>query len=232
MTPRRVALTTTGDRSLQLADDVNALGLEAVVLPCIELAPAAGAAVASARSESSGADWLMVTSPRAVDVLWPEGGMPSTNVAAVGKVTAEAVRRAGGTVAVVGDGGAAELAERITGVVAGKSVFFPHAAGADRSTIDMLRRAGATVGAQVVYEIRPIAPGDDPVESVVFGSASAVTGWFLSRDLDGIVVGVIGDTTAAAVADYGWSFDVMPPRPSYGGLVEQLAEHLRDRSTV
>jgi uroporphyrinogen-III synthase len=228
----RVALTTTGDRSRRLADHVKALGLEPVVLPCIELAPAAGAALASARSEGSGADWLVVTSPRTVEVLWPEGGMPSTNVAAVGEITAEAVHGAGGSVAVVGDGGAAELAERITRVVAGKSVFLPHAAGADRSTVDLLRRAGATVRAQVVYEIRPIAPGDDPVDSVVFGSASAVTGWFLSRDLEGLVVGVIGDTTAAALADHGWSFDVMPPRPSYGGLVRQLAEHLRDRSTV
>lgn len=228
----RVALTTTGDRSRHLADYVKALGLEPVALPCIELVPAAGAALASARSEGSGADWLVVTSPRTVDVLWAEGGMPSANVAAVGEVTAEAVRRVGGTVAVVSDGGAAQLAERITRVVAGKSVFFPHAAGADRSTIDLLRRAGATVRARAVYEMRPIAPGDDPVDSVVFGSASAVTGWLLSRDLEGLVVGVIGETTAAALAHCGRSFDVMPPRPSYRGLVRQLAEHLRDRSTV
>ena len=232
MTLPRVGLTTTVDRARQLVGDLKAAGLEPVVLPCIELVPAPGAVVAAARSESSQSDWLVVTSPRTIHILWPEKGMPSTKVAAVGRATGDAVSSAGGTVAVVGDGGADELAERITRVVAGQSVFFPHAAGADRSTIDLLRRAGATVHAQVVYEIRPIAPGDDPVDSVAFGSASAVTGWFLSRDLEGLVVGAIGATTAAAVADHGWSFDVMPPTPSFSGMVRLLAEHLKDRSTV
>jgi uroporphyrinogen-III synthase len=232
VTMPRLALTTTRDRSLQLIDDVAALGMEPMVLPCIELIPATDEVIETARTESAQSDWLLLTSPRTVHRLWPEGGMPATNVAAVGQATAEAVSNAGGTISLVGDGGARELAERITRVVAGQSVFFPHAAGADRSTIDLLEGAGAEVRSQVVYESSPVPPDDDAVDAVVFGSSSAVTGWFLSRELDGIAVGVIGKTTAAALAAYGYEFHVIAMNPSFGELIRLMAGHLREGSTV
>jgi len=232
VTTPRLALTTTRDRCLQLVDEVAGLGLEPVVLPCIELIPGSDAVTEAARIESARSDWVLLTSPRTVHELWPEGGMPKTRVAAVGQATAEAVRDAGGRVAVVGDGGARDLVDRISRMVAGQSVFFPHAADADRSTIDLLDGAGATVRARVVYEIRPISPSEDPVDAIVFGSPTAVTGWLLARDLEGLAVGVIGETTAAAVAGYGYQFDVMPPSPSFGELTRLMAGHLREGSTV
>jgi uroporphyrinogen-III synthase len=232
VTTPRLALTTTRDRSLQLIDEVAGLGLEPVVLPCIELIPGSDAVIEAARIESARSDWLLLTSPRTVHKLWPEHGMPMTRVAAVGQATAEAVRDAGGRVAVVGDGGARDLVARISHMVAGQSVFFPHAADADWSIIDLLDGAGATVRTKVVYEIRPISPPDDPVDAILFGSPTAVTGWFLSRDLEGLVVGVIGETTAAAVASHGYQSDVMPPSPSFGELTRLIAGHLREGSTV
>lgn len=232
MTAPRLALTTTRDRSLQLIDEVAGLGLEPVVLPCIEMVPGPDAVIETARIESARSDWLLLTSPRTVHELWPERGMPKTRAAAVGRATAEAVRDAGGRVAVVGDGGASELVDRISHIVGGQSVFFPHAAGADRSTIGLLEAAGATVRTKVVYEIRPISPPDDPIDAVAFGSPTAVTGWFLSRDLEGLQVGVIGQTTGAAVAGHGYRFDVMPPSPSFGDLARLLAGHLREGTSA
>ena len=232
MTTFRLALTTTRDRAVQLIDDVAGLGMETVVLPCIELIPASEVVIDAARKESSRSGWLLLTSPRTVQRLWPQGGMPATKVAAVGQSTAQAVRNAGGRLAYVGDGGARELADRIALVVAGQTIYFPHAAGADRSTIDLLEDAGATVRSQVVYESRPVPPGDDEVDAVVFGSSSAVSGWFLSRGLDGLAIGVIGKSTAATVAEYGYELDVTATSPSYGEVIRLIAGFLREGSTV
>ncbi|HEX6301050.1 MAG TPA: uroporphyrinogen-III synthase [Acidimicrobiia bacterium] len=232
MTKPRLALTTTRDRALQLSDQVAGLGLEPVMLPCIELVPGSDDVIETARIQSARSDWLFLTSPRTVRELWPEGGMPKTRVAAVGQATAEAVRDAGGPVAVVGDGGARDLVDRISHIVAGQSVFVPHAANADRSTIDLLAGTGARVRTKVVYEMRPISPPDDPIDAIAFGSPSAVTGWFLSRDLEGLAVGVIGETTASAVAGHGHQFDVMPPSPSFGELTRLIAGHLSEGRTV
>jgi uroporphyrinogen-III synthase len=228
----RIALTTTRDRALQLIDAVSALGMEPVVLPCIELISSPVSAIEAARGESADSDWILLTSPRTVDRLWPHGGMPATKVAAVGQSTAEAVTNAGGRLSYVGDQGARELASRITKAVAGQTVFFPHAAGADRSTIEVLESAGATVRSQVVYESRPIPPDDDLVDAVTFGSSSAVTGWLLTRNLDDLAVGVIGESTAATLAHSGHSFDAIAPNPSFDELIRLMASHLRDGSKV
>jgi uroporphyrinogen-III synthase len=228
----RIALTTTRDRALRLIDDVGDLGIEPVVLPCIELISSPETALEAARRESADSDWILLTSPRTVHRLWPHGGMPATGVAAVGQSTAQAVTGAGGRLSCVGDQGARQLASRIAKAVAGQIVFFPHAAGADRSTIEVLESAGATVRSQVVYESRPIPPDDDLVDAVTFGSSSAVTGWLLSRNLDDLAIGVIGKSTAATLADSAHSFDVMAPNPSLGELIRLMASHLRDGSRV
>jgi uroporphyrinogen-III synthase len=229
---RRLGLTTTRDRGLGLAGTVAALGLDPVIVPCIEVTAASEAVIGAARLEAERSDWLILTSPRTVGLLWPGMAMPETNVAVVGQPTAQAVRDAGGRVAVVGDGGATELAQRISPKTSGLSVFFPHAAGADSTTIDVLEDSGATVRTSVVYDTRSIAPPDDAVDAVVFASPSAVTGWFISRDVEGVATGVIGETTAAELAGRGHTYDVVAPHPSMDELIRLIARHLRERSSV
>lgn len=228
----RIALTTTGDRTILLAPLCEEQGVEPVHLPCIEFVPADESVLDPMRRWVGEADWLVVTSSRAISTLWPEGGMPDVPVAAVGSVTAQAVRDAGGRPAVVGDGGAVQLIALLSGRLGGVSVAFPHARGAGTATIEALEAAGASVDARVVYEIRPISPAADPVDAVAFGSPTAVRGWFLSRDLEGLAVGAIGATTAGALAELGVAPDVEPPRPSFEELIAGMAEHLRDRSAV
>lgn len=228
----RVGLTSTNDRIPLLSEIVSRHGLEPVGLACIEVNPVDEDSLATARSEAVKADWLVITSRRAIEAVWPEGDMPATPVAVVGEVTAAAVREAGGLPAVVGEGGAADLIEKLKSDVPGKRVLFPHADGADPSTVESLREAGAEVIALVVYETRPTAPEQEPVDAVMFGSPSAVAGWCLSRSLDGITLAAIGETTGAALADRGREPDVTPPRPDFELLVAMLADHLRERSSV
>ena len=228
----RVALTSTRDRIPRLSEIVEAHGLEPVPLPCIEVEPADAVTLDAAKAESVEADWLVITSRRAVEALWPEGGMPDTPVAAVGDATAAAVREAGGNCEIVGEGGAADLADRLQADLSGRRVLFPHASGADSSTVESLQEGGAEVTALVVYETRPVAPPEGSVDAAIFGSPSALTGWCLSRSLDQIVLAVIGETTGAALSDRGYEPDVTSPRPDFALLAALLADHFRERSSV
>ena len=228
----RIALTTTRDRAVRLASLCEEHGLEPVHVPCIEFVPADEGVLDPTRRRIGQADWLVVTSARAISALWPEGGMPDLPVAAVGSATAQAVSDAGGQPVVVGDGGAGELIDLVAGRLGGASVAFPHAVGAGTATIEALQSAGASVHARAVYEIRPVPPVADPVDAVVFGSPTAVRGWLLSRGLEGLVVGAIGETTAGALAEVAVAADVEPRHPSFERLIARMAEHMRDWSAV
>lgn len=226
----RVAITTARDGAGRLVRMAKRYGLTPVPLPCIEVIPASSEVLDAARALAAEADWMVVTSSRAVTILWPMGGMPEVPVAAVGKSTAVSVEHAGGVLGLVGEAGGRALTVELGERLEGRSVFFPHASEADPSTIAVLEEAGAEVGAVTVYETTPIAPGPDPVDAAVYGSPSAVTGWLLSRSLDDMVLAAIGETTAGALADAGRYPDVVPARPDFEDLMARLAEHMRVRS--
>ena len=225
----RVAVTTTAERGRKLVPELESHGMEAILLPCIEVVPASSELRQEARRAASDADWIVVTSSRAVTSVWPHGGMPEVAVAAVGRATADAVEQAGGVVQVVGGGGAGELIQGLN--LAGAVVVHPHGSRADGSLVAEMERMGARVSAFPVYHTRSIPPGAEQVEAAIFGSPSAVAGWLLSRQLDGLVVAAIGKTTDQALQEHGVEADVMPTIPSYETLIPLLADHLK-RSLV
>ena len=227
---RRVAITTTHDRAAGLAEMLTAHQLTPVVLPCVEVTPAPDDVLERARSASADANWIVATSPRTISSTWPQGAMPNVPVAVVGPSTAVAVEEAGGRVEIVSEGGAADLIAKLVSTVAGKSVTFPHAAGADPYTVESLEKGGAHVMAIPVYETHPIAPGPDQVDAAIFGSPSAIAGWCRSRSLDGLVLAVIGETTGQALEEHGYEPDVIPDHPDFGALVAALDGYLRERS--
>ena len=226
-----VAVTTTSDAAPRLIGPLLRCGLRPVRLPCIAVHPSDPADLEALRDEADSADWIVATSPRTVEITWPDGGMPPVPVAAVGPRTAAAVTAAGGTVGLVGERDARSLVDAIAGRLPGRKVVFPHGRLADPATAEALARAGAEVTAIVAYDTVPVAPGLGEVDAVIFGSPSAVEGWSLSRPLTGVTVAVLGGTTAAAVRDRGGHPDVMPARPGFGAVVEALTGHLHERST-
>lgn len=225
----RVAVTTAADRSERVAAAMRRHGLEPVVLPCIGVIPADDTVIGPLREEAIHADWILLTSARAVEVVWPRGGMPTTPVAAVGHATAEAASEAGGSIALVGGGGVFDLLPAL-GPGPGL-VIAPHAAGTDPEVFMALSDAGWEILEGDVYETVPAAPDDDPVDAAAFASPSAVEGWCSARPLDGIVVGAIGATTAAALSVRGRPPDVVADTPSHTRLAAALAAHLRGRIT-
>jgi uroporphyrinogen-III synthase len=175
------------------------------------------------RRVAAGADWIVVSSARSVEVVWPEGGMPPVPVAAVGPGTARAVEAAQGRVELTGRAGGIELVELLGAAVAGALVAFPHAAVTAVDLVSPLQAAGARVEEMAVYSTQPLAPPLDPVEAVLFGSASAVRGWCSARSLQGLAVAVTGASVAAAVRAAGHSHLPVPAHPGFGEALLGLA---------
>ena len=75
-----------------------------------------------------------------------------------------------------------------------------------------------------IYRTLPVAPGDEPADAVVFASASAVDGWFLTRDTGGMVVAAIGRPTADALELHDVIADAVPNVPGFGTMASALRE--------
>ena len=212
----------TSDRFETVASRYAAVGLEPVSLPCIRIDTASPDAIASAREKAARAQLLIITSPRVVSLLWPDGDMPEVNTAVVGSTTASCVTRAGGRLALVGDSGMARLVELMESRVHGQKVMIAHAEGSDPAAMARLREIVPDLDEHPVYRAVPIPPNADKVEAVAFASPSAVTGWAISRNFDDVVVGAIGATTAATVARHREP-DVVAEQRSHLALAGAIA---------
>ena len=219
----RVAITT--DRFAAVAGHFAGLGLTPVEAACVRIEAAEPGILDDARRAVQAADLVILGSARTVRILWPGGRMPDVAVAAVGSVSAAAAETAGARVVVVGDGGLARLVEKAGSRLRRGKVVFPHGAGSDPHGMDRLRSMSAWLYEKEIYASIPVAPPPVEVDCVVFASPSAVEGWTLTRALEGLVVGVIGETTARAAARYG-APDAVAPQPSYPALARALASHL------
>ncbi len=216
----RVAITT--DRFDDVVADYEKVGLEPVALPCIRVEHAATAEIARARRRLQLADLVLVTSARVVNVLWPERGAPDVDFAAVGPATARAVRHAGGRVRFVGDSGLHGLVESVTDRLRHGLVAIARAEGTDPVGLSSLRERTSRLEEHVVYRTEPVAPGPEPVGAVAFASPSSVAGWSHARRFDDVVIGVIGATTAKAVAAHR-NPDVVAAQPSHSALARDIA---------
>lgn len=224
----QVGVTTTADTAAtRLGRSLEDHGLVPVLLPCIRVEAVAPDEIATLRAAAESADWIVITSRRAVQIVWPDADMPDgPSVAAVGATTAEEVARAGGRPVIVGGGGAAALRAELEARLEGCSVVFPHGRAADPATARWLEVRAADLVAGPVYDTIPIAPAQDPVDAVVFGSPSAVDGWRQSRSLTGLVLAVMGTTTATHLESLGYPPDVVPETPGADQLAWTLAAHL------
>lgn len=224
----RVAITTTAEGFERVRQAFVEVDLEPVSLPCIFIEHAAPAEVEAMRGAAGIADLMVVTSRRSIEILWPDGGMPATPVAAVGRATAHVVIGAGGSVAFVGSGGGVDLIELITSRLTGATVAYPHAHRADPVVGELLRQRAAFVHSCALYDTIPIPPSTDPVDVVTFASPSAVDGWSLARGFDQLVL-AIGSATRATLEHRGHPPDLVADSPSFQALARTLDRHLRSK---
>ena len=219
----RVGLTGAGDSLEEAAEECRRLGMQPVLLPCIAVTAAATDVIDEFRNVARAADWIVLTSARAVTIVWPDASLPMVPVAAVGKATARAAAAAGGRIEITGDQGGKDLMNRLGPRIDRALVAYPHAALTAFDLVGSMTKAGARVKHEAVYAIDPIPPAGDPVDAVVFGSPSAVKGWCAARTLDGLVVAVTGLTTAASVEAAGYPTLTIPTSPGYLEALEAVA---------
>ncbi len=215
-------VAVTSDRFIEAAPAYEGFGLTPVPLPCIRVHVAGEDVLEAARTAAENADLVVVSSSRTLDVLWPKT-MPPLRVMAVGPVTAARTVGLGGSVTPTGGSGLTALIETNRGMLTGRRVAFPHARESDPYQIDLLRSTVGVLDEHEIYSIVPIAPANTPVEAVSFASPSAVDGWNLGRDLTGLTVASIGETTTRALSRWRPP-DVVASTPSHPALARALAE--------
>ncbi len=223
----RVAVTTSHDRQAEVSLLVSGAGFEPIPLPCIRVSPVDGKRLDEARRAAHRADRIVVSSRRAVETLWPDGGMPDTPVVAVGRQSAAAVAAAGGIATLVGDSDLATLLTRAAQTFpAGLKVLVLHPEDVAPDT-SMLQAAGCVVRGAAVYRVDTVAPDPTPeVDAALFGSSSTVEGWRLTRRLAGIVRAAVGKPTADDLARFGAPAHVVADPPSFSDLVDRLKTHI------
>jgi uroporphyrinogen-III synthase len=236
---RRVLVTRAQDDSEAWAERLSALGAEPVILPCIrtEMIDDAGtrAALATALRD---AHWLCVTSARGVEAVQRLAGPlpPALRVAAVGTVTAGAVRELLGRAPFVARGGTSRaLGEELlaAGLASSPSlarIVVAAAQGGRTDAEEVLARAGATVRRIDVYRTVPASPNAAPMDlvaerigDILLTSPSAVEGLLNQASFPATTrIFTLGPTTSAAVVAAGLSVWGEAVHPDFDSLVEVM----------
>lgn len=250
---RRVAVTRGAGGEDALSARLRALGAEVLEFPSIVVGPpsaAEEAALDAALRELARFAWAAFASVNAVertvdrlDALGlPRAALADLRLACVGPATAArlaALVREPDLMPAEHTGAA--LAAALSRHVAGRGVLVPRAAEGRRELVDGLAAAGAAVSAPVAYRTvaappEALAPLGDllaagRIDAVAFASPSAVrsvVGALGARAalLRKVLLGAIGPTTAAALAEAGLTAGAVPGAHTAEGLAEALAARL------
>jgi uroporphyrinogen-III synthase len=236
---RRILVTRAADDAERWASRLRQLGAEAVVMPCLEIAPLADAETARAlRAAIAEASWLVLASRRAAEAVASivDGGLPAAlHVAVVGPATARAAALALGRVDLVATessarGLARSLLDRMDGAADPARVVVAGAVYGRTDVERALEEAGVPVTRVNVYAMIP-APADRPkrdltaegIDTVLLASPSAAEG-FVNRahfPKDARII-TIGPTTSAAAAAVGLPVSAEARRPDLDGMLEAL----------
>ena len=241
----RVAVTRDDKGEDSVAAALQRAGFIAVVVPVLVEAPAPDAErLATVARQIESFDWIICASQRAVRAIsdargsrWPSH--PRT--AAVGPVTAAAMRDAGASDPIVAERFTAKAVwEKLRPLDSwrGRRILVTTTAGGRRDVIDGLRSAGADVTELEAYAMHPRTRDDIQrdwraamPDAAIIGSAETARrlvdaiGIAALQDLESIVP--IGPTTADVLAAMGISAEP-PERATFADAVEKLKSLLRD----
>ena len=229
---RRVAVTRPREHSGALVEGLELLGAEPVVVPLIsvELLDADGR---FGDLVASGAhDWIVFTSANAVRAVAAQLREARARTAAVGPVTAGALRELGVEPAFVPQRFAAgEIAAGLE-PLQGTRVLLPQSEIAEPLLADELRSRGAEVDVVDAYRTRRPPPdrrgagdaagdGRDPPRERIGGAIARVGA---PADRDGLVV-CIGPSTAEAARGAGLRVDLVAEEATGLGMIQALVTH-------
>jgi uroporphyrinogen III methyltransferase/synthase len=242
---RRIVVTRDRRQAMELAEPLEALGAETLLLPVIEIRAAADARALDQAIERLGSyDWIIFTSVNgvrhfveALDKSQRDLRGLRAKLCAIGPATRAAVEALHLRVDRMPDEYVAEsLLEALAGDdLKGQRVLLPRAAVARDIVPVALRERGAIV--DVVEAYRTIIPEDAATRArellarkpdwITFTSSSTVTNCIAAAGreaLQGVKIASIGPITSATVRECGLTVDVEANPHTIEGLVTALVQ--------
>ena len=233
-----VRIVITRPEAKSLADELERLGAEVTIVPLIEIRPAEGRALEDAIDTMGTYDWIVLTSVNGVAAvaqgLAGLGG--DARVAAVGPVTADAIRDLGVEPAFVATRASDDIAAGL-GDIEGLRVLLPQADLAEPHLADELRGRGAHVEAVVAYRTILVEPpmwGILPLriaDAVVLASGSACRSLAAAGGAGGGATLVcIGPKTAKVAREVGLKVGLVADEATSDGIIQALVDQFGDKA--
>lgn len=233
---RRIVVTRPEAKIL--ADELERLGAEVTLVPLIEIRDAEDrGALADAIARFSTYDWIVLTSVNAVAAVSAGlTGLAGPQVAAVGPVTADAIRELGVEPAFVASRASEDIAAGL-GELEGKRVLMPQADIAEPALAEELRGRGAEVDVVVAYRTVLVEPpmwGILPLriaDAVVLASGSACRSLAAAGGAGGGAMLVcIGPKTAKVAREVGLKVGLVADETTSDGIIRALVSHFGETS--
>jgi len=228
---RRIVVTRP--ESARLAGELERLGAEVTIVPLIEIRPAEDRrALEDAVAAFPDYDWIVLTSVNGVAAV-ERGlvGLAGPKLAAVGPITADAIRAHGLEPAFVATRASDDIAGGL-GELAGKRVVMPQADIADPHLADELRGKGAEVDVVIAYRTVLVEPpmwGILPLriaDAVVLASGSACRSLAAAGGAGGGAMLVcIGPKTAKVAREVGLRVGLVADETTSDGIIRTLVSH-------
>ena len=237
---RRIVVTRAADQAADFCRRLCDLGAVPICLPTIEVVSLPAPELDVAMGDIGRFDWLLFTSTNAVRIFFERFSLSQEtpvlpSLAAVGPITAKALRERGYTVDEAPDEYTGEALALCLGDLTDKRILLPRARKGRPEIVKALLAEGAQVDDIALYDTAAANPDlavlaqlADGVDALTFTSPSTATNFFAMIEPAAVasaVVACIGPTTAQAVEQLGITVDVVPRRYTVDGLLDALVAY-------
>lgn len=244
LTGKRVLITRPKKQSPELADLLISAGAQVLSIPCLEIVPSYNLTELKEALEALEAeDWIFFTSVNGVTAVTEQVKLPQTNIAVIGKKTAQSLEAAGYSPSFIArdaysEGFAREFSETYGDELAGRRALMLRAEIGSDAIPRHLEAIGMEVNRFFVYkscrphysegELNEFSSKLSDIDLIVFASSETVRNFvfYFGAGKVRAPVAAIGHKTADTAESFGFEVLTVPPEATMESLVAALCEAL------